>query len=186
MNELTSLHSAMDRLFGDIFGDALWSPTGDRGRAGMATYRLPVDIVQTDQGYRIHAPVPGVRPEDVEVTFSDGVLSIKAKRTEEQTRPDGSYLRRELVFGEYQRQIMLPGDVRAEDIRASFDNGMLMVEVPRAPRPQPARIEVQRGQPQRGQPQAAQQQRGQEQRGQEQRGQQQRGQQVAGAPSRKS
>jgi HSP20 family protein len=177
MNELTSLHSAMDRLFGDIFGDTLWSPTGDRGREGMPAYRLPVDIVETDQGYRIHAPVPGVRPEDVEITFSDGVLSIKARRSEELTRPDGRYLRRELVFGEYQRQIMLPGDVRAENIRASFDNGMLAVEVPRAPRPQPARIEVQRGQKQEA---------GQQQRGQQQAGQQQRGKQPAGAASRKS
>jgi HSP20 family protein len=115
----------------------------------MPTFHLPVNIVDTEQGYRIQAPVPGFRPEDVEVTFSDGVLTINAKRSEEQTRQEGNYLRREVGFGNYWRQIALPGDVRADDIRATFDNGVLTVEVPRAPKPEPKKIEVKPGEQQR-------------------------------------
>ena len=52
----------------------------------------------------------------------------------------------ELAYGNYERQIMLPGDVQAENIKASFDNGVLTVDVPRSPRPKPVRIDVQQRQ----------------------------------------
>jgi HSP20 family protein len=143
-SELTNLHSAMDRLFGDLLGEAIGSSGGRDDRTGPPSYRLPVDVVEVDNGYRIEAPVPGFRPEDVEVTFSDGILSIRAKRSEERRQQDGDYVRREVAFGNYERQIVLPGNIQAEKIKAGFDNGMLTIEVPRARRPQPLRIDVQR------------------------------------------
>jgi HSP20 family molecular chaperone IbpA len=109
------------------------------------TYYLPVDIKETDNGYLVEAPVPGFKPEEVEVTFSDGVLSINASRREEREEKEGRYLRREIAFGNYQRRIALPGDVQGENISARFDDGVLRVEVPRATRPEPRRIEVQQG-----------------------------------------
>jgi HSP20 family protein len=136
----------MDRLFSDVFGNAYQgSMAGNGDTSDALTYHLPVNIAETEQGYRIEAPVPGFKPEDVEVTFSDGVLSLRATRSEEQTREEGSYIRREISFGNYQRQISLPGEVRADRIKATFDNGVLKVEVPRAPKPEPRRIEVQPG-----------------------------------------
>jgi len=145
-SELTNLHTAMDRLFGDVFGESMrGSPTGDGGRTGAPTYHLPVDIVEVDNGYRIQAPVPGFKPENVEVTYSDGVLTINAKRTEEKTQKEGNYLRREVAYGNFQRQITMPRDVRADDIKATFENGVLTVEVPRAPKPKPMKIAIQKG-----------------------------------------
>jgi HSP20 family protein len=154
-NDLASLHSAMDRLFGDVFGDAFTSgmPTqstertdgGNGGRRRLPTYHLAVNISETKEAYRIEAPVPGFRPEDVEVTFADGILTINAQRKEEETRKEDSYMRREVAMGHYRRQISLPGDVRGDDIKATFDNGVLTVMVPRAPRPEPKRIQVQAG-----------------------------------------
>ena len=145
-SELTNLHTAMDRLFSDLFGEPMRSPlTAEMGRAGAPTYHLPVDIAEVDNGYRIQAPVPGFKPEDVEVTFSDGVLTINAKRSEEKSRQEGNYLRREVAFGNFQRHITLPGDVRADEIKARFDNGILTLEVPRAPKPKPMRIPIQPG-----------------------------------------
>jgi HSP20 family protein len=154
-NDLAGLHSAMDRLFGDMFGE-LYTPArqGDGEAGGSAsaeaqpqlpTYHLPVNIAETENGYRIEAPVPGFRPEDVEVTFADGTLTISARRQEERTSQEGNYLRREVAFGNYRRHITLPGDINADGIMASFDNGVLTVEVPRAPRPEPKRIQVQPG-----------------------------------------
>ncbi len=152
--DLASLHSAMDRLFGDVFGDVFASPGtsqgvertegGDGGRQ-LPTFHLPVNISETADGYRIEAPVPGFRPEDVEVMFADGILTINAKRTGERTSEEGGYLRREVAFGNYRRQISLPGDVRADDIKATFDNGVLNVDVPRVPRPEPKRIQIRPG-----------------------------------------
>ena len=154
-NDLASLHSAMDRLFSDVFGDVFTSGTpgqgtertegGDGGRRRLPTYHLPVNISETKDGYRIEAPVPGFRPEDVEVTFSDGILAIHAQRKEEETRKEDSYMRREVAMGHYRRQVSLPADVRGDDIKATFDNGVLTVIVPRVPRPEPKRIQVQVG-----------------------------------------
>jgi len=140
----------MDRLFGDVFGEMFGPAQRGDGEASGTTsqnpmYHLPVNIKEIENGYRIEAPVPGFRPEDVEVTYSDGVLTVNAKRTAERTRNEGNYLRREVAFGNCRRQITLPGDIRAENIKANFENGVLTVEVPCQSRPEPKRIQVQPG-----------------------------------------
>lgn len=146
-SELAGLHSAMDRLFSDVFGPAYRGfMTEDGGMMDGMGQHLPVNIQETDMGYRIEGPLPGVKPDDVEITFQDGVLSIKARRSEERKQEERNYVRREVFFGNYHRQIALPGDVQADKIKASFENGVLTIEVPRARRPQPARIQVQPGQ----------------------------------------
>ena len=148
-NDLASLHSTMDRVFSDVFGDTFAGPS-DEGEGGMApTFYLPVDIRENDDRYVVQAPIPGFRPEDVEVAFSDGVLTITATRREEREDREGRYLRREIAFGNYQRRIAMPADVQAENIRARYDNGVLTIEVPRSSRPQPHRIEVQPGEQRR-------------------------------------
>jgi HSP20 family protein len=144
-NDLAGLHSAMDRLFSDVFGPAYRGTGEEGGQMAQPLFHLPVNIAETESGYRIEAPVPGFKPEDVEITFADGVLTVTARRSEERTEEEGNYLRREVHFGSYQRQITLPGDVRADDISARFENGVLVVAVPRAPRPEPRRIQVQPG-----------------------------------------
>ena len=136
IQELTSLHTTMDRLFGDMFEG------GQNSSGPNLTFRLPVDISETDNAYVIKAPVPGFKPEDVEVTLSGNVLTIKATRKEEKEDKNGNYVRREMVVGDFERQIGLPNDVRPDNIDATFDNGVLKVEVARAPKPQPKRIEV--------------------------------------------
>src|SRR5438874_9613710 len=67
---------------------------------------------------------------------------IKAQRKQETESKDGGYLRRELTYGDYERRVQLPGDVREADIRAGFENGMLSIEIPKVPAPQPVKIPV--------------------------------------------
>jgi HSP20 family protein len=134
--ELTNLHTTMDRLFGDMF-----EGTQDVSTPNM-TFRLPVDISEKDDRYLIKAPVPGFKPEEVNVTVSGNVLTIAAKHQEQKEDKQGDYIRREMIVGDFERQIALPADARSENINATFDNGVLQVEVPRQPKPQPKRIEV--------------------------------------------
>jgi HSP20 family protein len=141
----------MDRLFGDMAENS-----GNSGGSDLATFRLPVDIAETDNGYLIKAPVPGFKPEEVEVSLSDGVLSIKAEHKEEQTEQKKDYLRREVAYGNFERMIALPNDVQGDNIKATFKNGVLEIEVPRAPKPQPKKIQVRaEDQEQQGQKQMA-------------------------------
>ncbi len=138
MGELAGLHTAMDRLFSDFFG----SPLPDGGETATRTWYLPVDIVDQGNAYQIRAAVPGFAPEDVDVTFADGVLSISAQHKQETTSKGENYLRRELTTGSYSRSVMLPGEIQEGEIKASFDNGILTIEVPKMPAAKPIKIEV--------------------------------------------
>jgi len=134
--ELFDLHNQMDQLFQNLSTE---TPRSN----GNGTYAyLPVDIRQTDEAYLIEAAVPGFRPEDVEVTFDEGVLTIRGQWQHEQEHKQGTWVRRERKMQSVQRQIALPAEVRAEEISASFENGMLMITVPRAQKAQPKRIQV--------------------------------------------
>ncbi len=143
--ELANLHSQMDRLFEDLFGPSTSGGNRADRQGSLATYHLPLDIREVENGYEITTPVPGFTPEEVDVTFSEGVLRISAQHSKQSSQEQGGYLRREVAFGNYQRAIQPPGDVREDEISASFENGMLTVTVPKAPRPQPKKIQVTAG-----------------------------------------
>jgi HSP20 family protein len=129
----------MDRLFEDFFGP---SSAGDASQRQTPTYFLPLDVKEVENGYEIHAPVPGFKPEEVDVTFSDGVLKIQAQHSSRQTQEQSGYLRREVAWGNFQRTIQLPADVKEDGITATFEDGMLTISLPKVPRPQPKKIRI--------------------------------------------
>src|SRR6266705_1922829 len=96
-SDLFDLHSQVDHLFQSLAPDTV-RMNGDE-IAG-----LPVDIRQTDEAFVIEASVPGFRPEDVEVTFADGLLTIKGNRTAETEKKTGTYVRRERTVASVFRQ----------------------------------------------------------------------------------
>jgi HSP20 family protein len=136
--ELFDIHNQMDHLFQSL------TPETARSN-GRETASLPVDIRQTDSEFVIEASVPGFRPEDVEVRFEDGVLTIKGNRTDETEAKKGTYVRRERRQTSVYRQLGLPAEVRSDEISAAFDNGVLRVTIPRAQKAQPMRIPVTTG-----------------------------------------
>lgn len=142
--ELFNLHSQMDQLFQSM------DPEGGSRNGGTDQYNLPVDIRQSDEAFTIEASVPGFEPEDVEVTFENGVLTIKGTHRTETESQAGGYVRRERRTGSMFRQIALPSEVRSEEISASFHNGVLAVTIPRAQKAQPKRIPVSSGAPATG------------------------------------
>lgn len=132
-DELANMHSMMDRLFGRSFP----------GFAG-GTYYMATDIEDTGNSYRITAPVPGFKPEEVEVTFQNGVLQLSAQHAQEQQEgePGKNYVRRELARGAVQRSVQLGDEVDPDNISASVENGLLTVEVPKAKQAEPKKITV--------------------------------------------
>lgn len=137
-NELFDLHSHMDELFQTLNPDRLRGSGNDR--AGYT--HLPVDVRQTEDAFLVEASVPGLAPDEVEVTFDGGVLTISGSaRTRDEQREE-TYIRRERGMTSVFRQISFPSDVRAEEISASFANGELTITVPRAHKATPMRIPV--------------------------------------------
>jgi HSP20 family protein len=106
------------------------------------TQRTPVNVQRTDDGYRLQAALPGYKPEDVEVTLERGTLSISGKRSEEKQTEQGRYLRREVFAGSFQRRFVLPAEVEAADVQATFENGLLTIDVKHAPESRAVKIPV--------------------------------------------
>jgi HSP20 family protein len=125
--------SMHDQLFNDSVGRSLMPE--------HAVHGLPLDIRQTDETFVIEASVPGFTPEEMEITFDENVLTIRGtRRTEDTTR--GAYVRHERNLNSVYRQVGLPAEVKADQISATFDNGILTLTIPRAQRAQPTRIPV--------------------------------------------
>ena len=132
ISDLMSLHSAMDRLFGDTFG----LPGQSRTVGAVGEGYLPLDVYQTDREWVIRAAVPGVEPSTVDVTFDGGQINIKGEIMPPAGTQPESYWLRENFYGKFSRQVTLPEDAVGEQARAQFVNGMLTLTVPKA---QPAK-----------------------------------------------
>lgn len=126
----------MDRLFEQFFGES--APEGNE--ANPPTYYLPVDVFESDVAYTLVASVPGFTQDQVEITFEDGILSIKAKA--EGHKAPGRWLRQERPFGSFVRRLEVPQQVETGQIRADFDNGVLTITIPKTAKPQPVKIEI--------------------------------------------
>lgn len=149
-SDLFNLQSEMARWANDALGNGSYLSAvsdGDRGaRPSMPVTYLPLDIRQRDGEFVIEASVPGLSPDEVEITADQGVLTIRGQRKargDEQS--EGTYLRRERSAYTLVRQLTLPSDVKEDQISASFQNGVLTVRIPRVAAPAPRRIPLASG-----------------------------------------
>ncbi len=127
------LRREIDRLFEDTFQNA--------DRAGWAP---TVNIRETTNEFAFDVELPGLKPEQVEITCDNGVLMIRGERQEERKEgEEGRYHLVERSYGSFSRSFQLPQNVNEEEIQAEFDSGLLHVRVPKAEVPQPRRIEIQ-------------------------------------------
>jgi len=123
--EITSLRDAMDRLLeesfirpGLLFGE---TPSG----------MLPVDMYETDDQVVVKATVPGVKPEDIDVTVTGDLLTIKGEFKSEEETKKRNYLRQERRYGSFCRQVGLPAGVDTDKVKATFEHGVLTLEMPK-------------------------------------------------------
>jgi HSP20 family protein len=104
---------------------------------------MPLDIYETEGTFEIEVALPGVRPDDVEVTAQGRMITIEVTRKPvERAGKAGKYLRREHFSGELTRTIELPVAIQPEHITASFEHGMLLLHVPKAEQVQLRKIPI--------------------------------------------
>lgn len=138
MTELMSMRELVDRFF----EDSLW-PLGrwQRWREAAETYRLPLDAYVTDNEVVITAAVPGIKPEDIDITLEEDALTIKGKfpaRLENVT-----YVLQECPAGwSFSRTLFLNIPVQADKAEARFENGVLTITLPKAEAAKPKSIKV--------------------------------------------
>src|SRR5215208_4406742 len=140
--EMTSLRRAMDRLFAESF---VSSPPMRGDALGQGSGMVPLDVMETDDAVVVKASLPGVKPEDVDVSVHRNVVTISGEMRgggEDEGDGQGRYHHRERWYGRFQRQVTLPTDVDTNACDASFDGGVLTIRLPKSEEARPRRISV--------------------------------------------
>lgn len=101
-----------------------------------------IDVFDTKDAVVLKAELAGMNPDDIQIEVEDNVLTVKGERRFEEAVDEERYYRVERRFGSFQRSLALPQGVRAEDISASYEDGILAIAVPKVEEEKPKRIEV--------------------------------------------
>jgi len=133
--ETVTLREAMDRLFEDT-----WVPTRRRAVDREQAHRLPLDAYVTPDEIVIVANMPGVKPENVEITLEGDTLTIKAERPAPVENVD--YVLQERPYGLFQRTLSINIPVDAGKAEAKYEDGLLILTVPKAEASKPKTIQV--------------------------------------------
>jgi HSP20 family protein len=132
-----TLREAMSRLFEDSF----LRPGGAAAPEAAGSWPL-LDVYEQDDGLVLKASVPGMNPEELEVTVTGDVLTIQGEHKETTAGEARNYLRREHRYGSFCRQLTLPAGIDTGKINASYENGVLVLELPKREEVKPRTIRV--------------------------------------------
>jgi HSP20 family protein len=122
--ELRQMQENMDRL---------WRSFGsEEGEAGnVENWAIPLDVVQQGDNVIVKASVPGVKPEDIDVSIENDVLIIKGQTKEEREQQEGNYLMRERRSGSFYRALRLPDTLDSDQAQPHYEHGVLSITFPR-------------------------------------------------------
>jgi len=135
--DLISLREAMDRLFEESF---VRPSGGQLAPAGMGA--LAVDVYETDDAVVVKSAIPGVKPEDIDVSITGDTLTIKGETQAEEEVKEENYFRRERRYGSFSRSVAIPLPVVAAKAEAEFENGVLTLTLPKAEEVKPKAIKI--------------------------------------------
>lgn len=142
MNVLTRWDPLQEALDLRRAMDMVMQRTGAGGN-GQQQFDLSMDIYETEDAYEIEAALPGLKPEGVEITLNNNVLTIRGETKMEEEKEDRNYHLRERRYGAFVRSITLPSSINADAIEAHYDNGVLKLRLPKAEEAKPKRSQVQ-------------------------------------------
>jgi HSP20 family protein len=136
LRDMLSMRTAMDRFFDDDFRPFTWLSGGLDGPA------LPLDVTTSADAVTIEAALPGIKPDDVEITVENGAVTISGKTADERTAEEGSYVLQEIRRGSFSRTVTLPNGLEPDKARATFEHGILRLEIPKAEQLKPRQIKI--------------------------------------------
>jgi HSP20 family protein len=133
---LSDLRDEIDRLFD--------SPLSELTRTSqlLSGWTPALDVYEEKDNFVVKAELPGMKKEDIEVSFQDGSLSIAGERKGETKQEDAETYRAERFFGRFQRTVTLPAAVAADKVRAAYKDGVLTITLPKTEEAKPKHIDV--------------------------------------------
>ncbi|GIV96389.1 MAG: heat-shock protein Hsp20 [Herpetosiphonaceae bacterium] len=135
--EILSLRDAMDRLFEESFVRP-WSLFWN----GNGKFRPAMDVYETGDSYIVELTVPGLKPEQFDLTVTQTTLTVKGNVTQEERREQATYHLRERHYGNFVRTVEFPTTVNPDKVQAMLEHGILRIEVPKAEEAKPKKITI--------------------------------------------
>lgn len=137
VRELVNMRRAMDRMF----DDTLVRPTRLISET-LKEIEAPIDMYQTDNDVVVKASLPGVKPDEVDISIIGDTLTIKGEHREEKEEKKKDYLYRERTYGSFSRSVLIPVSVQADKANALFEDGVLTLTLPKAEEIKPKQIKI--------------------------------------------
>jgi HSP20 family protein len=131
--EMLNLRRTVDRLFDNATNDHEWQPM---------QWGLAVDVVENKDDFIVKASVPGINPNDLDISYVDDTLTIKGEVKSDNEVKENQYHLRERRYGSFARSISLPTKIKGDAIDASYQNGVLTLRLPKAEESKPKRIAI--------------------------------------------
>ena len=135
--DFRTFQQQMNRLFEPFLGRV-----ADDESLVSGTWAPPVDVMEEKDAIRVVAELPGMKKEDIEIQFENGVLTIRGQRAIEKDSSDKTFHRVERVYGNFVRSFTLPRSVDADKIDATYRDGVLDVRVPKKEEAKPRQIAI--------------------------------------------
>jgi HSP20 family protein len=136
----TNGRSDVDDLFSRFFGGGESAPLWNSGG-----YSVPTDVFHMDDKLVIRMDLPGINPDDVEVTVQENTLLINGRRSFPFDPKEVRFARRGVFYGEFTQRVSLGKGLDVESINAGYDNGVLMIAIPYSAEVQPRKISIEVG-----------------------------------------
>ena len=105
-------------------------------------WAVALDVVQEDDSFVVRASLPGVKPDEIQVTIEDSVLTIKSETETENEERNGNYLVRERRTGKFHRRLRLPDTIDAEKAETGYEHGVLSITFPKVEAKKTRRLEI--------------------------------------------
>jgi HSP20 family protein len=136
---LMALQDEMNRLFeSTLFGETAGASRGGRS----IVWAPPIDVVESKDKVIVNAELPGMKPDEVELSVDEGVLTIKGERKFSEEVKEENLHRIERAYGYFERRISLPKTIDAEKISATYTDGVLRIELPKVEESKPKQIPI--------------------------------------------
>jgi len=134
----------MEREFSKLFNSfgRRFLDTNSKEELDNIVWMPLADISEDKDNFSIKMDIPGIKKDDVKISFSDGQLSISGERKEEKDSKDTTFHRVERTYGKFYRSFNLPQKIRYDQIEAVFNDGQLLVTIPKSEEAKPKEIEI--------------------------------------------
>jgi HSP20 family protein len=140
LREMMVLRNSLDRV---VDRDLALAP----GDWKSFNWSVALDVVENDDEYLVKASLPGIDPEDLDITFDDNRLTIKGEVKDEKDVEDTRYHLRERRYGSFTRSIKMPSGIKSDEIEARYDKGVLELHLPKIEEVKPKKITIQASNP---------------------------------------